>query len=142
MIKYRVKLTPDDNDTFLVTAPDFPEVITFGKTREDALHYAVGAFREIIAGKIHYKEPIPNPSRVKAGEPFITLPLQTEMKVRLYQSLEESGFKKADLARKLNLHRQEIDRLFDFKQSTSLSKLESAFAALGKTLKIEVADTP
>ena len=32
MIKFRVKLTPDDNDTLLVTAPDFPEVITFGKT--------------------------------------------------------------------------------------------------------------
>ncbi len=140
MIRYRVKLTPDDNDTFLVTAPDFPEVITFGDTREEALVYAVGAFREMIAAKIHYKEPIPKPSRIKAGEPFITLPIQTEMKVRLYQSLEESGVKKADLARKLNLHRQEIDRLFDFKKSTSLAKYESAFAALGKTLKIEVAD--
>ena len=45
MIRYRVKLTPDDNDTFLVTSPDFPEVITFGETREEALHYAVGADR-------------------------------------------------------------------------------------------------
>ncbi len=31
MIRYRVELTPDDNDTFLVTAPDFPEVITLEK---------------------------------------------------------------------------------------------------------------
>ena len=141
MIKYRVKLTPDDNGTFLVTAPDFPGVITFGETREQALEYAVGAFREMIAGKIHYGEPIPKPSRIKAGEPFIVLPLQTEMKVRLYESLKESGIKKADLARKLNIHRQEIDRLFDFKQSTSLGKIESAFAALGKTLNIEVTNT-
>jgi antitoxin HicB len=140
MIKYRVKITPDDNDTFLVTSPDFCEVITFGETREDALHHAVGAFREIIAGKIHYKEPIPKPSRIKAGEPFITLPLQTEMKVRLYEALQENGMKKAELARILNLHRQEIDRLLDFKQSTSIGKIEAAFAALGKELKIEVAD--
>jgi len=142
MIRYRVKLTPDDNGTFLVTAPDFPDVITFGDTREEALHYAVGAFREMIAGRIHYKEPIPEPFKIRAKDDFIILPLQTEMKVRLYQSLNESGIKKSDLARKLGLHRQEIDRLFDFKQSTSIGKLESAFAALGKQLKIEVADTP
>ena len=140
MIKYRVKLTPDDNGTFLVTAPDFPEVITFGETREDALHHAVGAFREMIAGKIHYGEPIPKPSRVKAGEPFIVLPLQTEMKIKLYESLQENGMKKAELARRMKLHRQEIDRLLDFKQSTSIGKIEQAFAALGKQLKIEVAD--
>ena len=139
MIKYRVKLE-DDEGTVLVTSPDFPEVITFGETREDALHHAVGAFREIIAGKIHYKEAIPKPSRIKAGEPFITLPLQTEMKVRLYEALQENGMKKAELARILNLHRQEIDRLLDFKQSTSIGKIEAAFAALGKQIKIEVAD--
>ena len=142
MISYRVKLTPDDNDTFLVTAPDFPEVITFGETRDEALHYAVGAFREMIATKIHYKEPIPKPSRIKSGEDFITLPLQTEMKIRLYESLEAKGMKKAELARRMKLHRQEIDRLLDFKQSTSIGKIEAAFAALGKQLKIEVADAP
>lgn len=140
MIRYRVKLTPDDNDTFLVTSPDFPEVITFGETREEALHYAVGAFREIIAGRIHDKETIPEPSKIRAKDDFITLPLQTEMKIRLYQSLSDSHTKKADLARKMNLHRQEIDRLLDFKQSTSLGKIEAAFAALGKTLSIEVHD--
>jgi antitoxin HicB len=142
MIRYRVKLTPDDNGTFLVTAPDFPEVITFGETREEALHYAVGAFREMIAGKIHYKEGIPEPSKIRTKDDFITLPLQTEMKIRLYQSLNESGIKKAELARKLNLHRQEIDRLLDSKQSTSIGKLEAAFAALGKTLTMQVTDTP
>jgi antitoxin HicB len=142
MIRYRVKLTPDDNDTFLVTSPDFPDVITFGETREEALRYAVGAFREVIAARIHYKEPIPEPSKIRVKDDFITLPLQTEMKIRLYQSLNESGIKKADLARKLNLHRQEIDRLLDSKQSTSIGKLEAAFAALGKTLTMQVTDTP
>jgi antitoxin HicB len=140
MIKYRVKLTPDDNGTFLVTSPDFPEVITFGETREDALHYAVGAFREMIAFKIHDKQTIPQPSRVRASDDFITLPLQTEMKIRMYESMLESGIKKSQLARKMKLHRQEIERLLDFEHATSLNKIESAFAAMGKRLHIEVAD--
>ncbi len=142
MIRYRVKLTPDDNGTFLVTAPDFPEVITAGDSREEAMAMAVGAFREVIAAKIYDKDPIPEPSKIRAKDDYITLPLQTEMKIRLYQSLNETGTKKADLARKLGLHRQEIERLLDFKQSTSIGKLEAAFAALGKQLKIEVADAP
>lgn len=140
MIRYRIKLSPDDNGTFLVTSPDFPEVITFGETREDALHHAVGAFREVIAAKIHYREPIPSPTKLRKGESFVVLPLQTEMKVRLYQSLQESGVKKSELARRMKLHRQEVERILDFNQSTNLNKIESAFAALGKRLNIEVAD--
>jgi antitoxin HicB len=140
VIKYRVKLSPDDNGTVLVTAPDFPQVITFGNTRESALVHAVGAFREAIAAKIHNREPIPAPSKIKKGEPFVVLPLQTEMKVRLFQSLQESGVKKAELARRMKLHRQEVERLLDFNQSTNLTKIESAFAALGKRIHLEVAD--
>jgi antitoxin HicB len=140
MISYRVTLE-DDEGTVLVKSPDFPEVITFGETREAALSYAVGAFREAIAGRIHYKEPIPNPSKIRVKDNFITLPLQTEMKIRVYESMRESGTKKADLARKMKVHRQEIERLLDFEHATSLNKLESAFSAMGKTLKIEVADS-
>jgi antitoxin HicB len=140
MIAYRVKLQ-DDEGTVLVTSPDFPEVITYGETREEALRHAVGAFREVIASKIHNKEPIPPPSKIKAREPFVTLPLQTEIKVLLYESMQEKGVRKAELARRMHLHRQEVERLLDFGQSTSLSKIESAFAVLGKSLHIEVADT-
>jgi antitoxin HicB len=139
MISYRVNLI-DDEGTVLVKSPDFPEIITFGGTRETALVYAVGAFREAIAGRIHYKQEIPAPSKIRAKDDFVTLPLQTEMKIRMYESMRESGIKKADLARKMKLHRQEIERLLDFEHATSLNKIESAFAAMGKTLKIEVAD--
>jgi antitoxin HicB len=140
MISYRVKLENDEG-TVLVTSPDFPELITFGETREEALGHAVGAFREAIAGRIHYKEAIPQPSRVRASDDFITLPLQTEMKIRMYESMLESGIKKSQLARKMKLHRQEIERLLDFEHATSLNKIESAFAAMGKRLHIEVADS-
>ena len=37
MLRYAVKLTRDDNGTILVTAPDLPEVSTFGDNPTDAL---------------------------------------------------------------------------------------------------------
>jgi antitoxin HicB len=140
VITYRVNLIPDDNDTFLVTSPDFPEVITCGETRDDALKYAVGAFREVIAGYMHNKKPLPKPSKIRAKDDVVTLPLQTEMKIRMYESMLDSGIKKSELARKMKLHRQEMERLLDFNKSTNLDRIESAFAAMGKRVSFEVAD--
>jgi antitoxin HicB len=139
MISYRVKLT-DDEGTVLVTSPDFPDLITYGEDREDALSYAVGAFSEAIAARMAHGEPIPAPSKGKRSEPRVTLPLQVELKLRLYQGMGDKGMRKAELARKLGLHRQEIDRLLDLNHATNLAKIERAFAALGKTLDIAVSD--
>jgi antitoxin HicB len=138
MISYRVRLQ-DDEGTVLVTSPDFPELVTFGEDREDALSYAVGAFSEAIAARMAHREPIPAPSRGKPSEPQVVLPLQVELKVRLYQNMDELGVRKAELARRMDLHRQEIDRLLDLNHATSVAKIERAFAALGKTLDIKVA---
>jgi antitoxin HicB len=140
VIKYRVNLTPDDNDTFLVTSSDFPEVTTCGDTRVEALKYAVGAFQEVIASYVHHKKPIPKPSKIRPKDDFITLPLQTELKIRMYESMRDSGMKKSELARKMKLHRQEMERLLDFNKSTNLDRIESAFAAMGKRVSFEVAD--
>ena len=141
MNSYRVKLTPD-GDTFLVTSPDFPEVTTFGETREDALGYAIGAIEEAIEARISRREAIPSPSKGRANEPRVTLPVQAEIKVLLYQAMLKDGVRKADLARRMNMPRQEIDRLLDLNHATSLAKVEAAFAALGISLNIEVAEAP
>lgn len=137
MISYRVKLQ-DDEGTVLVTSPDFPELVTFGDDREGALSYALGAFSEAIAARMAHREPIPSPSKGKPSDPRVTLPLQVELKLRLYQNMDELGVRKADLARKMDLHRQEIDRLLDLNHATSITKIEKAFHVLGKTLDIKV----
>jgi antitoxin HicB len=137
VISYRVKLQMDDG-TILVTSPDFPELTTFGETKEDALGYAVGAFEEAIEARITNRELIPKPSAGKVSDPRVTLPVQAGVKVLLYQQMLAGGVRKSDLARKMNLHRQEIDRLLDLNHATNLAKIEQAFAALGKTLKVEV----
>jgi antitoxin HicB len=140
MTSYRVTLE-DDEGTVLVKSPDFPELITFGEDRSDALAYAVGAFCEAIGARISHHEPIPEPSRGKSSDPRVTLPSNIALKARLYQSLLDSGIKKAELARRLGLHRQEIDRLFDINHVTNINKIEAAFAVLGKSLRFEVEET-
>jgi antitoxin HicB len=134
-----VKLAPDE-DTWLVTSRDFPELTTFGMTQEEALVYAVGAFQEAIAARFAYRREIPLPSKARRGERLVALPAQAAVKVMLYQSMRDKGLRKSDLARRIGLHKQEMERIFNLSQATSLVKLEKAFAALGKALDIEVVD--
>jgi antitoxin HicB len=139
MIAYRVRLETDSNGTLLVTSPDFPELTTFGDNRADALRRAVGALEEAIEARISERAEVPEPSRGRPSDPRVTLPVQAAVKVMLYQQMSATGMRKADLARKMDLHRQEIDRLLDLNHATSLAKIEKAFATLGKTLDIKVA---
>jgi antitoxin HicB len=140
MMSYRVKLEKDTNNTLLVTSKDFPGVVTFGETREAALNYALGAFEEAIEARIARRMPIPPPAPAKSRGLRVTLPFQTEVKVLLYRQMLESNIRKSDLARKMHLHRQEVDRLLRLNHATSIGRIQDAFAALGKTLNITVSD--
>ena len=139
MISYRVTLTPDSNGTILVQSPDFPEIVTFGDEEPDALSYAIGAFEEAIAARISDREEIPLPSKGEPNDPQVTLPMQAAVKVLLYQAMWKDGVRKAELARRMSLHRQEIDRLLDLNHATSLARIEQAFSVLGKRLEVTVA---
>ena len=44
-MRYAIRLTRDDNDTWLATSPKFPELTTFGRDPEDALARARRAAR-------------------------------------------------------------------------------------------------
>ncbi|MFM8747095.1 MAG: type II toxin-antitoxin system HicB family antitoxin [Aestuariivirga sp.] len=140
MISYRVRLENDSNGTILVVATDFPELTTYGEDREDALSRAVGALEEAIEARISEREPVPERSKGKACDPRVTLPAQAAVKVPLYQQMHKAGLRKFDLARRMDLHRREIDCLLDLNHATSLAKIEKTFAALGKTLDIAVSE--
>src|SRR5262249_18412591 len=77
MLRYLIKLEPDDNGTLLVTCPAIPEVTTFGEDRNDALRYAVDAIEEAIAARIADGRDIPRPrlsARLRNNEAIVTLP--------------------------------------------------------------------
>jgi antitoxin HicB len=135
VIAFPVTLTPDDNGTLLVTSPDFPELTTFGDTAEEALERAGDALLEAIEARIHERESIPLPS---TGKHMVALPAQAAIKVLLYQALQSEGMRKSELARRMNVPRQEVDRMLDLNHGTALPKMELAFAVLGKQLKLSV----
>ena len=59
---YPVVVEQDDNDTLLVTVPDFPEAVTFGEDAAEAMLRAAQVIELSIEGRIKDHEDIPLPA--------------------------------------------------------------------------------
>jgi len=141
MLTYSVRLTPDDNDTLLVTCPDLPEVTSFGEDEQDALGYAAGAIEEALAARMAHKRDIPLPAGdAPAGLHPVRLSTQTALKVLLYAAMFRQGVTKAELARRMGLPRQNADRLLDLNHASRLDVLDAAFSALGQEVAVTLRD--
>jgi antitoxin HicB len=138
MLRYGVKLTREDG-TFLVSFPDFPGVQTFGGDEAEALARAVDALETMLMGLIEDRQPIPKP-RHPGKRKSVVVPVLTEAKIALYDLMRSQGIGKAELARRMNCHLPQIDRLLDLSHASRLDQLEQAFRAIGKRLEVAVAD--
>lgn len=139
MLRYPVKLSKDTNDTILLEVPDVPEAVTFGEDREEALLRAPDAIETVLIGYMSDRRDIPL-SRARGKGPFVTLPALTEAKLALYTAMRTAKVGKAELARRLNCHMPQVDRLLDLRHAFRLDQLEAAFRALGKQLSVQVSE--
>ena len=138
MLRYPVKLTRDDNGTMLVTAPDLPEVTTFGEDPADALLRAADAIATALKGRITAREKIPMPSVARRGQRLVALPAIIAAKLELYRAMQETKTRKAELARKLGVHGPQVDRLLDLDHKSQLDQIEAAARAIGREIHIEL----
>jgi len=133
---YEIKLDMD-GDTFMATAPAFPEVTTFGDSIESAMASARDAVEEAIAARIAEGEDIPGPRLVADGCKYsIELPALALIKAALYMFCKEQGVTRAELCRRLGWHREQADRLFRLDHNSRLDQLESAFKAIGISITL------
>ena len=133
---------PDDNDTLLVTCPDFPELVTYGEDVHQAWVNANGALEEAIAARISDGREIPTPTpcdQIASQSAFwVKLSTLTAQKVLLYNLLPEIGITRAELARNLKWHREQVDRLFRLDHASKADQMDAAFKALGHEVEVTV----
>ena len=138
MLRYPVTLEPDTNGTMRVEFPDVPEANTFGEDADEALIEAVDALESALSMYIEDRRDIPKPSPVKRRGKAVVLPALTEAKLALYFTMRANRVGKAELARRLNCHLPQVDRLLDLLHASRLDQLEAAFRVLGKRLAVEI----
>ena len=135
---YRIKVDMD-GDTFLVTSPDFPEVTTFGENMDAALHNARDAIEEAIAARIADGDTLPVPSPKHGNKGYhVQLTTLSFLKAALYMFCREEEVSRAELARRLDWHREQVDRLFRLDHNSRIDQLEAAFRAIGIELSSSI----
>jgi antitoxin HicB len=138
MLVYPVNLNRDTNGSVLVSVPDLPEANSVGDDEDEALLNAVDAIETALEIYFDERRPVPMPSKAKNGQPTVALPAIEEAKVLLWNEMQAQNIRKAELARRLNVHMPQVDRLFNLKHSSKFEFVELAAKALGKTFQISL----
>ena len=140
-MEYPNLFEPAEEGGFVITFPDFGWGVSQGDNEEDALDMARDALLTMIAEHIRKGEDLPHPTHPRGKKcRMIQLPALQAAKAGLYMAFRQSGMKKVELARALNIPKTNVDRLFDFRNHSRLDQLEAAFAAVGKRLVVSVQD--
>jgi antitoxin HicB len=139
MLSYPVNLVPDSNGTLLVMFPDIPEAVSVGDEEDEALLNALDALESAIEIYFDEKREVPPPSKAKKGQRVVTLPALVVAKVLLANEMVRQGVRKAELARRLDVHMPQVDRLLNPRHSSKLDAIEAAFSKLGKRLEVSIA---
>ena len=121
-----------------VTCPDLPDFSAYGKNAHSAVAAAMEGIEEQLQVCMQNRQPVPMPSRAAPGQQTIDLPPLVVAKVGLYQAMLTQGVRKADLARRLNVHLPQVDRLLDLRHKSKLEQVESALRTMGLRIKLTV----
>jgi antitoxin HicB len=136
MLRYPAKFEAAEEGGFVVTFPDFPEAITQGESVEDALIHAADVLESAIDYYIKDGLTIPAPSKLKRGQHMVELPASYAAKILLVNEMTAQKVRPAELARRLKITRQEVNRLIDWRHTSKIDGIAGALKALGKTLEI------
>ena len=140
-MEYAALFEPAAEGGFVITIPDFGWGVSQGDTEEEALTMAAALLQTLIQDHIRNGEALPKATHPRGKKyRFIQLSTLKNAKAELYAAFHSSGLRKTDLARRLGIPKTNLDRLFDLKSHTRFEQVESALAALGKRIAIEVKD--
>lgn len=138
MLSYPAKVARDGVG-FMVSLRDIPEALTGAPTSEAALEMALDALTSAMDFYFEDKRAVPMPSKARRGEVLIDLPPSIGAKVLLLNEMISQGTRPTELARRMRVRPQEINRLTTLRHPTKIDTVAAALKALGKRLDLSVA---
>jgi antitoxin HicB len=138
MLSYPAKIRRD-GETFMVSFPDLPGVYSMGDDREDAARHAVDALESGLYFLVKEGEALPIPSASGRGLVPIEVTFGFESKLLLIQEMVAQKVRPTEMARRLGVTPQEVNRLIDLRHRTKIDAIALAIRALGKRLELSLA---
>lgn len=136
--RYPALFEPNGEGGYIVSFRDVPEALTEGWSLEEAKNNALDALITSIEFYIEGNKPFPLPSSQQKDEVLINLPISIVAKVLLLNTMAKQHIRPIDLANKMKVRPQEINRIVDLKHNTKIDTIEKAFKALNLNLNIFV----
>lgn len=137
-MKYPATFAPAEEGGFVVTFRDIPEAITQGDDEAEALTEAQDALVTAMDFYFEDNRPVPAPSKARAGERLVGLPLSVSAKVLLLNAMIERQVRPSELARLMGIKPQEVNRIIDLGHNTKIDTVAEAMTALGRDLDLVV----
>jgi antitoxin HicB len=135
-MKYPANFAPAEEGGFVVTFRDIPEAITQGDTEAEAIEMAEDALLTAMDFYFEDDRTVPAPSKARAGERLIALPLSVSAKVLLLNTMIERQVRPSELARLMGVKPQEVNRIIDLGHTTKIDTVADAMSALGRELDV------
>ncbi|HEC8325274.1 MULTISPECIES: hypothetical protein [Providencia] len=122
----------EEENIYEINFSDFPDLQGVSYCKEDveleAQEILLGSFAEYI----ELRKPIPLAAPTKSDATFtVYLPIICCLKIALHNAILNSAIQRADLARRLNINAQQIERLLDIHYASKIDLLEQALYLLG-----------
>lgn len=135
MMNYPVNLVPDDNGTILATIEGLPGA-TDGDSEAEALANAADLLETVMMALIVGRQDIPAPAPAN-GRPTVSPTLLGSLKLALYAAMRDRGWRKADLAREMEVNPRQADRLLNLEHASTVAQLEEALRVCGRVAMVE-----
>lgn len=138
-MSYPARVRRDGDAGYMVSFPDIPEALTGARTKAAALEMAVDALTTAMDFYFEDRRAVPAPTAPKRGQVLVELPPSVAAKVLLLNAMIRQRVRPSDLARRMHVRAQEVNRLTDLHHPTKIDTIAIALKAMGKRLELSVA---
>ena len=120
-----------DGDGFTAIFPDVDGAITGGFTFREALINAEDCLVVSLASCVDCHEPLPAPSPFREGQELLTVQPVIATQLDLYAAMREQNISRAELAERLGVGSDAVDKLLSQDYRTPIAEVLLALRAVG-----------
>lgn len=122
---------------FVVSFPDVKGAHTSGKTFKEAIILAEDCMVVALSAYIYLGHELPTPSLYQDGQELLTVQPVIAAQLDLYTAMREQGISRAELAERLGIGGEDVDRLLSPDYRTPIGQVMKALRAVGRELAVE-----
>ena len=126
-----IKGNETDGDGFVATFPDVEGATTGGFTFREALINAEDCLVVALASCVDCGEELPTPSPFQDGQELLTVQPVIAAQLDLHTAMREQGISRADLAERLGVGSDAVDKLLILDYRTPIAEIIKALRAVG-----------